>query len=151
MGIPRRNQLIELACGYAVRNASNAGSLRLILAQCGIGFRHSSALPMRASSRSGASPAAVRPMAFAMAVHGFDSRGHVPRAMSTNGSTPVVPSDRSTISACVKSLATLRRRRTSAHTSAEAISCAAKRDSWEPPAATAAERETSAGLAGLLA
>ena len=51
----------------------------------------------------------------------------------------------------LKSLATLRGRRASAQTSAEAISCAAERDIWAPPEATAAERETSAGLAGLLA
>jgi hypothetical protein len=36
-------------------------------------------------------------------------------------------------------------------TSAEAISCAAQRDIWDPPEARPAERETSAGLAGLLA
>ncbi|HEX2519962.1 MAG TPA: hypothetical protein VHK04_10520 [Castellaniella sp.] len=90
-------------------------------------------------------------MAVAMAVHGFDSRGHVPRSISTNWSTPVVPAQRSTRSAGVKSLAILRSRRASAQTSDEAISGAAERDIWDPPEATAAERETSAGLAVLLA
>jgi hypothetical protein len=80
MRIPRRNQLIELACGYAVRNATYAR-----------------------------------------------------------------------ISTCVKTLATPRRRHASAHPLAEAISCAPKRDLWDPPAATAAARKTSAGLVGLLA
>jgi hypothetical protein len=141
----------SVPCRCAVGNASNACSLISMLARCGMGFRRSGALSMKASRKSCASPATVRSMAFAMAVHGFDSRGHFPRSMSTHWSTPVVPSERSPISACVKSRATRRRRSASAHTSAAAISRAAERDIWEPPAATAAEREMSAGLAGLLA
>jgi hypothetical protein len=90
-------------------------------------------------------------MAFAMAVHGFDSRGYFPRSMRTNWSMPVVPLQRSALSACVESRATLRGGSASAQTSAKAIGCPPERDTWDPPEATAAERQTSAGLAGLLA
>jgi len=71
--------------------------------------------------------------------------------MNTDRFTPVVPLDRSTIPGCVKARATVRRCSASAPPSTKAINCAAQRNLWKPPAATATERETSAGLAELLA
>ena len=84
-GIQRRQPLLELAPRICGEERCKRMQPEPMLALCGMGFRRSGALSMRASSRSCASPSAVRSMAFAMAVHGFDSRGHFLRSMSTNG------------------------------------------------------------------
>jgi hypothetical protein len=86
-----------------------------------------------------------------MAVHRVDSIGHSPRSMGEIRATPKVPSARSTMSAWVEPLETPRSRSNASYTAAEAISGAAGRDTRDPPAATAAERDASAGLEGLSA
>ena len=64
MGIPRHNQLVELALRLCGEERLKACSPRPNLALRGMDFRRSGALSIRARSMSEAWPSSVRPSAF---------------------------------------------------------------------------------------